>query len=198
VREGGSVVLDSGRNHPAVFRCGRRERQASLALAAGVLLLLAACARPGQGQPSIDVTSLTTPQPTADPNAPLVLGVGDIAQESGVQFAVTQVSAPYHPKDTAVRPRRGQFVVAAVDIHNYGLGAVDVAHQRDFSLLGPNGQAYADTTVPELPQPPNGAIQPGADVSGDVAFDVPAGQTYRLAFKSPAFARGELVVNLAA
>jgi hypothetical protein len=158
-------------------------------------LMLAACARPGETQPSIDLTSLT-PEPTADPNAPLVLGVGDVAQEAGLQFSVTQVSAPYHPKDTSVQPKRGEFVVAAVDIHNYGSEAVDVSDQHDFSLLDPTGRPYAGTSVPELPKPPNGTIQPGADVTGDVAFDVPAGQIYRLAFKNQAFAHGEIVVDL--
>ncbi|MBV8084518.1 MAG: DUF4352 domain-containing protein, partial [Chloroflexi bacterium] len=128
--------------------------------------------------------------------APLVLGVGDIAQESGLQFSVTQVSSPYQPKDASIRPSRGEFLVAVVDLHNFGTNQLTVAGKQDFTLLDARGTGYPDTTIPELPPTPNGTIGPSTDVTGDVAFDVPKGADYRLAFHNEGFAHGVIMVDL--
>ena len=112
--------------------------------------------------------------------------MGDIAQESGLQFSVTQVSAPYQPKDASIRPSRGEFLVAVVDLHNFGTNQLTVSGKQDFTLLDAKGMEYPDTTIPELPPTPNGAIVPSTDVTGDVAFDVPKAQATAWPFTTTA------------
>jgi hypothetical protein len=86
--------------------------------------------------------------------------------------------------------------VAVVDLHNFGSNQLTVAAKQDFALLDPKGTQYSDTTIPELPATPNGAIAANSDVTGDVAFDVPKSTDYRLALRNDAFAHGVIMVDL--
>jgi len=119
---------------------------------------------------------------------------------NGVLFGVTSVAAPYTSAGNAgAKPRAGELMVIDVEIHNSlasGGATLTISSASNFELQDASGRTYAETSLSGAPKPPNGKIGPGETLEGGLAYDVPAGQNYRLLFKQPRVSQGEIVVDL--
>jgi|SRR5581483_10239785 len=127
----------------------------------------------------------------------LVIAVGDAALANGVQISVTDVKAPY--ADASLSATRGELMLVDVDVHNAAgqdRPTFSVSTRDNFALDDASGQTYPPLTGAAAPKPPDGTLAPGATLDGSLLYDVPAGQTYQLRFKSPVDASTQIVIDL--
>jgi hypothetical protein len=126
-------------------------------------------------------TPTPTPTPTPKPTPTPTLGIGaTVTGKNGVSFTVDSAQVEAAP-DFQANPPGYVTVAIEVSLTNHGTKSVDVASLSDFEILGPQGQTYQQVILLTGPDAPDGSLTPGAEMTGDIGYQVPPG-AYRIAY----------------
>lgn len=124
--------------------------------------------------------------------------VGD-AVNVGNTYQVTVNSFKTNGGDDVFQPKSGdEYVIVDVTIKNISSQEQDVSSELNFNFNDATGQKYSETIVDNA-TPPDGKVEAGALLRGQLAYEVPTSQhQFNLAFQSDAFSSGETLWDLSA
>lgn len=115
----------------------------------------------------------------------------------GNTFIVTVNSFKTNPGDQFEQPKSGdEYVIVDVTLKNVSSKEQDISSLLNFDFNDATGQKYTETIVTSA-TPPDGKVEAGALLRGQLAYEVPKSQhKFNLGFQSDAFSSGETMWDL--
>jgi hypothetical protein len=122
--------------------------------------------------------------------------VGDQVKIGGTEL-VSINSFKTNPGDEFDQPKAGnRFVVVDITIKNVGSEEQDISSVLDFTFKDAAGQLYNDTFLDGMTAP-DGKIEPGDLLKGQMVYEVPKTQTnFTFAFEADFLATGQTIWDL--
>lgn len=116
-----------------------------------------------------------------------VAGIGE--KITGDGFSITLHSARYSTSDSlGVAPENGQYLILDVAIENSSSEENSISSLMSFNLRGPDGFEYSQSLTAKKKGSLDGSIRIGGKLRGEIAYDVPALESFEFSFKNTIFA----------
>lgn len=115
----------------------------------------------------------------------------------GDNFVVTVNSVKTNQGDDITQPKSGNtFVIVDVTIKNVSNQKQDVSSALNFGLKDATGQTYNETVV-DGETPPDGTIQPGDLLRGQLSYEVPTSQkSFEFSFQDDLISGNQAIWDL--
>ncbi|HEX6818898.1 MAG TPA: DUF4352 domain-containing protein [Ktedonobacterales bacterium] len=110
---------------------------------------------------------------------------------------VTVNSVKTSSGSTYIKPQSGdEFVIVDVTVKNVSKSEQTVSSLASFGFKDATGQDYTET-IGNIGKPPDGKVQPGSLLRGQLTYDVPKAQkTFTFSFESDIFSSGQTTWDL--
>ena len=171
----------------------RTRLMALLGLLAITAAVIMAC---GGGTAANSGTTTTGGNSATSANSNKHFKVGDQVKV-GDTFVVTVNSVKTSQGDDITAPKSGNtFLIVDVTVKNVSSQSQDISSELNFDLKDATGQTYTETIV-DNETPPDGAVQPGDLLRGQLSYEVPNTQkSFEFGFQADAFSSGETLWDL--
>lgn len=163
----------------------------------GVLVLVAANGN-GGATSSNTGTNVNDNQTTATSTTAKHFKAGDQVKV-GDTYIVTVNSVKTSKGDEILQPKAGNvYLIVDVTVKNISSKEQDLSSLLQFTLKDATGQKYDETIVTNA-TPPDGKIEAGDQVRGQIAYEVPSAQkSFTLAFEADIISGGQTIWDLKA
>ena len=162
----------------------------------GVLVAIAAVMMACGGSSTGNTGSLTTGGSTPGASAKHYK-VSDQVSVGGI-YTVTVNSAQTHGATDVDTPKANDtYLVINVTLKNTSSSEQDLSSLLQFTLKDSTGQTYDETITSFQQQSPDGKVEAGSLVSGDLVYEVPTAQTkFTLSFQADITSNGETIWDI--
>lgn len=182
-------------NEPTPNRPTMGRRIAAIAVAALGVVALAASAESNEAT-RVEDGSASSSQSESSSGGGETFSVGDIVALGDWAVTVNSVTDPFVSPNEFDTPN-GRYVAVDATVTNNGTSSETVSSLLCFELRDATGRTYNQSLVVGGGSPPDGEVDPGGLIRGDLHYDVPVDVTgLQLRFKCDLFSSGSAVINL--